>query len=289
MNWHAIEILGLSMPTLLLALCSTYFLFEFAIRRLGFQKELNALGPDIALIVTVLIFGRAGFVLLNWSHYSASPWDMINIRDQGFSVIAGLMPVFIWIILTKRQVVRWIGIGLIVALLSVTGIVKWGQSETSLPLNIEAFRLEPVGDTPRDGTRESSVKQHMSTESLGQILAQAKANNQAVVINLWASWCPPCRREMPALQSIHSKRDDVVIILVNQQESVQTVTEFLTQNELVFPHIYRDAQGQMMNNDLFHVLPTTLFFDSQGRFESLHSGELTQSALHAKIDDLIAQ
>nr|WP_281241254.1 TlpA disulfide reductase family protein [Thorsellia anophelis] len=130
---------------------------------------------------------------------------------------------------------------------------------------------------------------HSKTVLLTALLEDAKEKNKAVIINLWASWCPPCRREMPALQMVQSTRDDAVIILINQQESEETIIHFFKENNLVFSHVYLDTQGSMMNNNFLHALPSTLYIDNQGNWQGIHTGELTQSALHAKIDSLIVQ
>jgi peroxiredoxin len=109
---------------------------------------------------------------------------------------------------------------------------------------------------------------------------------RAVVINFWATWCPPCRVEMPALQ--HAQRDmpDVVVLGVNQQESADLINRFMREQGLDFP-IALDATGEV--NRLYRVraLPTTYFVDANGVIRDIvYGGPLTRALIESKVSGL---
>lgn len=100
-----------------------------------------------------------------------------------------------------------------------------------------------------------------------------------MVINLWATWCPPCRREMPVLAQAQSVFPDVVFVMVNQGESAPAIHAFLEREGLQFAHVLRDPTSLTMHAVGSRGLPTTLFFDEQGRLTDSHVGELTMARL----------
>jgi len=100
-----------------------------------------------------------------------------------------------------------------------------------------------------------------------------------VVLNLWASWCPPCRREMPVFQQAQAAFPDIAFVMVNQGESAQQARAFLARERLAFNDVLLDPASQAMRAMGSRGLPTTLFFDAQGRLVHTHLGELTMASL----------
>ncbi len=100
-----------------------------------------------------------------------------------------------------------------------------------------------------------------------------------VVLNLWATWCPPCRREMPILAKAQADYPGVVFLMVNQGEQAPTVQRFLEQQGLKFNHVLLDPLSEAMQTFGSRGLPTTLFFDAQGKLVDSHMGEITAARL----------
>ncbi len=100
-----------------------------------------------------------------------------------------------------------------------------------------------------------------------------------VVLNLWATWCPPCRREMPALEQAQTEFPDVDFVLVNQGESAQQALAFLESEGLNLTDVLLDPASEAMHTMRTGGLPTTFFFDAQGRMVDLHVGEITMDDL----------
>ena len=100
-----------------------------------------------------------------------------------------------------------------------------------------------------------------------------------VVLNLWATWCPPCRREMPAFEQAQAAFPKVAFVMVNQGESAQHARAFLEREGLTLTDVLLDPSSRTMQEMGTRGLPTTLFFDTQGQLVASHVGELTIASL----------
>jgi thiol-disulfide isomerase/thioredoxin len=105
-----------------------------------------------------------------------------------------------------------------------------------------------------------------------------------LVINLWATWCPPCRREMPVLQAAQRTHPAINFVFVNQGESEATVQSYLDTNGLQMSNIVLDPAKQVSARTGSSGYPTTLFYDAKGRLYKRHMGELSQATLTEMID-----
>ncbi|NPA31607.1 MAG: TlpA family protein disulfide reductase [Chloroflexi bacterium] len=102
---------------------------------------------------------------------------------------------------------------------------------------------------------------------------------RVVVLNLWATWCEPCKAEMPLLQALAVRHpDDLVVLGVNYGEEPETVAAFVDEYGLTFP-ILLDPQHQVVRLYGVRGLPTTVFIDAQGRVQGVHLGALDAAAL----------
>lgn len=102
-----------------------------------------------------------------------------------------------------------------------------------------------------------------------------------LIINFWATWCPPCRAEMPALESIQQQyaSQGLMVLGVDQGESPEVVTQFARQTvKTTFPLV---LDRQMQVGQLYGVraLPTTFFVDREGRIRSIKIGALDTASL----------
>jgi thiol-disulfide isomerase/thioredoxin len=107
-----------------------------------------------------------------------------------------------------------------------------------------------------------------------------------VVINLWATWCEPCRREMPLLVTARQQHDDVQFLFVNHRESREVIVAYLEAGSPALDNVLRDSDGQVARQLGASVLPTTLFIDSAGQLQRKHVGELSPASLDAYLADL---
>ncbi|QEW07253.1 TlpA family protein disulfide reductase [Nitrincola iocasae] len=101
---------------------------------------------------------------------------------------------------------------------------------------------------------------------------------QPVVINFWATWCPPCIREMPLLAS-YAEKEGLTLVLINQGETLDVITDYLDSAGLTFEHLLLDPRQAALQAMQVRGLPTTQFFDAQGRLVNEHMGELHDEQL----------
>ncbi len=96
-----------------------------------------------------------------------------------------------------------------------------------------------------------------------------------VIINFWASWCPPCRAEMPAFQQVYEEYQDrgLIIAAVNatNQDSRSDAVDFAATNHLTFP-ILLDISGSASRSYNLHSLPTTVFVNREGTIQKIIIG-----------------
>lgn len=112
-----------------------------------------------------------------------------------------------------------------------------------------------------------------------------------VVLNFWASWCPPCRLEMPALQRVaQAYAGRVVVVGVNAaaEDKREQAEAFLREREITFP-IWWDETGEAMTRYRIMALPTTFFIDARGTIcEVVVGGPMAEALLRTRIQNLEA-
>lgn len=102
---------------------------------------------------------------------------------------------------------------------------------------------------------------------------------QAVVINFWATWCPPCREEMPLLEAAAERYGDrLVIVGVNYAEDAALVQEYIASQNITFP-ILLDQDGLVSDRYFVRSYPMTFFVDAQGVLRAQHMGLLNAEEL----------
>jgi len=111
-----------------------------------------------------------------------------------------------------------------------------------------------------------------------------------LVLNYWASWCGPCRAEMPALERIHAEyaKDGLVILGINgtNQDNLKSVVEFIKQYQLTFP-VLLDQNGHVGRLYQIQSLPTTFFINPDGTIADLVTGGMSETLIRSKINDLL--
>jgi peroxiredoxin len=125
----------------------------------------------------------------------------------------------------------------------------------------------------------------------GQAITLSDLQGQVVLINFWASWCLPCREEMPAIQQVYEQYHDqgFVVLAVNLQEQDAQVAAFTDQLGLTFP-VLMDRDGDVFDRYRVMALPSTFFVDRAGVIQDLAvGGLLSQAFIESQVVPLLAQ
>ncbi|WP_267874548.1 MULTISPECIES: TlpA disulfide reductase family protein [unclassified Massilia] len=109
-----------------------------------------------------------------------------------------------------------------------------------------------------------------------------------LVVNLWATWCPPCRREMPALVAAQVANPDVAFVFVNTGEDAATVQRYLSDAGLAPQNVLLDRTRAAARAMDAVGYPTTLFYDRHGMLAGRHMGELSRAAVDEQVARLRA-
>jgi len=123
----------------------------------------------------------------------------------------------------------------------------------------------------------------------GRPVSLAKYRGQVVVMNLWASWCPPCRAEMPDLQRLSQayRARGLAIVGVNEGESPERARAFADALHIAFP-IWIDEQQQYGRVYAALGMPTTVIVGRDGTVVRGFDGALTYPQMRAAVSDLVA-
>lgn len=127
------------------------------------------------------------------------------------------------------------------------------------------------------GIQPGEVALDFELETLdGDVIKLSELKGEKVILNFWASWCPPCREEMPEMQEFYDNHsDDINIIAVNYNEKDEKVIEFLDEFGYTFPSPL-DRDGTTGNEYGVLTLPTTYFIGTDGLIqEPRHVGPMT--------------
>lgn len=108
------------------------------------------------------------------------------------------------------------------------------------------------------------------------------------VVNLWATWCTPCRKEIPDFQAVHESRgDEVRFVGINIGENADQIDEYLTEVGATYEQ-YIDEEGFVQTELEATNMPTTVVIGADGRIVTRHLGRMDRAALDEAIDAALA-
>jgi len=233
-------------------------------RSVGRGEGVGAVLPDMLLLG--LLVGRVAFVARWFESYREQPWSMLDIRDGGFDVRAGLAAALLlaaWRGWRRRKLRVPLAAGL------AAGTLAWG----GLTVGVHQIR----GSRP--GVPDTTL--HSMAGESTQLAALAQG--RPMVVNLWATWCPPCVREMPVLAAAQQRERDIVFVFVNQSEAAPRVERFMTEQKLALDNMLLDPGGELARAVGSRAMPTTLFYDAQGQLVDAHLGAVSDASLASKL------
>ena len=114
----------------------------------------------------------------------------------------------------------------------------------------------------------------------------ALADGKPLVVNLWASWCPPCLREMPMLAAAQQRETGVSFVFANQGENRTTVQHYLSASQINLANVLLDRDTTLGFVAGSGMLPITLFYDASGQLVATHLGARSAASLAKKLKPL---
>ena len=227
----------------------------------------SRVSPRFNLWSTVVVLGglaaaRLAHVITQWSYFSDDPLRALAIWQGGFNwfwVLPVVALSLVFLLRTRRER-AWAIAPLAAATLAWTTAHHLASATEPLPppvLTLAALDGPPIDLATSDG--------------------------RPTVINLWATWCAPCRREMPALAQAERAHPEIRFLLINQGEGEAKVRDFLEREGLAFDHMLLDPAMATQRHYRTVGIPVTLFLFPDGRLAKAHTGEIAPERIAAEI------
>jgi thiol-disulfide isomerase/thioredoxin len=219
-------------------------------------------------LLVAIVAARLAFVYEYRSLYFASAFSILDIRDGGWNPLFGLAGAWLYAIHREGRDPA-LGKSLRRALASGTALFVLG----SVVLALRPDTGQKIPD--------------LTFSSLdGKTVRLSQFTGKPTVVNLWATWCPPCAREMPVLHKAQAERQDIQFVFLNQGEDRQQVGRWLQARDLPLQNVLIDELRQASAAFQQQGYPTTLFFDAQGSLISSRIGELSAATLDERMQQI---
>jgi thiol-disulfide isomerase/thioredoxin len=121
----------------------------------------------------------------------------------------------------------------------------------------------------------------------GKEVSLSDFKGKKIFLNFWASWCPPCKAEMPDIEKLYqeTKDSDLVILAVNLAEDNTTVQNFIKNNKYTFPVLLDPDNDAAIKYQIVSI-PTSYFIDKEGNIVDKHIGSMTLENMKSYIDNI---
>lgn len=221
-----------------------------------------------AALLSGLVAARALHVLLHLDSFLDEPWRAFYVWQGGFSTIGGAIGVAVTLAFLMRESRQSLPLAVVPL---VSGVFVW-FTLTTLWLAADGPAAPLFTLARLDGS---------------QSIALAERNGRPAVVNLWATWCPPCRREMPLLAEAAAARANIDFIFANQGEAPQAIRAYLEDQKLQLENVLIDPAHSLSRHYAAPGMPVTLFLGADGQIITTHFGEISREALNAAIARMI--
>ncbi|MGH2586874.1 MAG: redoxin domain-containing protein [Dehalococcoidia bacterium] len=182
---------------------------------------------------------------------------------------------------------RWIGLPLL-AVIVIAGAIIWLERPDEEPPRRTATDDEPLvadGGAPQEG---SPAPDFVLSTLDGREVRLSDYRGNVVLLNFWATWCGPCREEMPLFEAAQQEYSDrgLVVLAVNVGEGSSTVRPFVERLALTYD-IALDGNSSIARRYRARSFPTTYFIDRDGTVEGRRVGAYTRQILFGRLAQLL--
>ena len=112
----------------------------------------------------------------------------------------------------------------------------------------------------------------------GRTVTLAELQGRPVMLNFWATWCGPCRLEMPDIVAAGEEHGDLVVVAINVREELETVIPFVQEFGMSMP-VAMDTEGALQQRYSVNGMPTSVFIDRDGNVAGIWTGLITKERL----------
>lgn len=192
----------------------------------------------------------------------------------------------------KRSIIIWT-IALILVAVAVYTTYQYNNAPVPAPAQTPAQTQNPAAAAPPE-TENQNVQESIDaidfklTDLNGKEVSLSDYKGKTIYVNFWATWCPPCKEEMPYIQQLYKERKDtdLVILTVDLQESQSTVSKFMTDNKYDFP-VLLDNNGDVASTYGIMNIPLSILIDENFKIVSAREGAMEDyAALQEFVDQL---
>ncbi|MGG4443757.1 peroxiredoxin family protein [Brevibacillus fortis] len=184
----------------------------------------------------------------------------------------------------------------IVVIVLLLGLVGWGAYDTIQKNDVrEARRSSSEQSTPDSsltvGINQGNLAPDFELNTLdGQSIKLSDLRGKKVIANMWATWCPPCRAEMPDMQKFYEKYKDenVTILAVNMttsEKNVESIPAFLQEFEITFP-VVLDEKNEVADMYQVVALPSSFLIDSNGVIQQKVIGPMNYEMMEKMVGQI---
>ena len=154
---------------------------------------------------------------------------------------------------------------------------KWSRVILPIVLTVVLLLTCCSNGSEQSGSQVKKPAPDFQLESLdGQVVSLSGLRGSPVMLNFWATWCPPCRSEMPFIQQIYEEWSDegLVLLAINIGESSGTVQDFMRSNNISMP-VLLDTSREVAQRYGITGIPATFFIDKDGIIQNRVVGAFT--------------
>jgi peroxiredoxin len=171
----------------------------------------------------------------------------------------------------------------LVAAILLAAFAGWLFAEGGLLKLVNA-----LGDPGAPGDVGQPAPQFELEDTSGRVVRLADLRGKVVLVNFWATWCAPCRTEMPEMEKVYREHRErgFEVVAIDLQESAAEVRPFMAELGLTYPALL-DRDGSVSRAYRARALPSSFLVDRQGTVRYLKIGPLTTEALEAEVRKLL--
>lgn len=191
----------------------------------------------------------------------------------------------------KNIIITVVSVAVLVLLIAGAALLYNKLSDGNEPDRLT--NNESEGELDKEGTEAEDKSKYMAHDFTvydadGNAVKLSDMRGKPVVLNFWASWCPPCKREMPDFNEKYLEyKDEIHFMMVNltdgQQETQSSAEKFLATTDYVFP-VYYDTDLSATYAYGIYSVPQTFFIDEEGVLVTMAQGAIDASVLQEGIN-----